>query len=66
MKDSYDFSKAVRRPDMAEARRKRVMTNGYKIIVADGGERFVTPEEATAEILAADERREEWRRQNRV
>jgi hypothetical protein len=66
MKDFYDLSKAVKRPDLAEARRKRVMTNGYKIIVADGDERFVTPEEATAEILAADKRREEWRRQNLI
>jgi hypothetical protein len=66
VKDFYDLSKSVRRPDIAEARRKRVMTNGYKIIVSNGDERFVTPEEATAEILAADKAREEWYRQNSV
>ena len=66
MKDFYDFSKGIRRPDLAEARRKRIMTNGYKIIAIDGGETFITPEQATADIALADKRREEWRRQNRV
>jgi len=68
MREFYDFSKGVRNPDAVEKRRKRIKENGYRITVTDGDKiverRFISPEEAAAEIIAADKCREEWRRQN--
>ena len=64
MKDFYDFSKGVKKPEIAKQRREY----GYKVRIVDGDsdnsnvvkEYFVSPEQ----IAEANKRRDEWRRNN--
>jgi len=52
LKECYDFSKGVRKPQLAE----RLKSNGYKVEITSGegadrkvvDEYFITPEEVTA------------------